>query len=87
MATCFSLASSTSAATRIFMLAGVPAPIVARLNAALTKAMSVESMRERYRRMGMDIVDRGQAEFAAHVRGDYEKWRRVAREETSCWSD
>jgi hypothetical protein len=28
----------------------------------------------------MDIMDMGQAEFTAHVRADYEKWRRVARE-------
>jgi tripartite-type tricarboxylate transporter receptor subunit TctC len=30
--------------------------------------------------MGVEIVDLSPAEFAAYVRADYEKWRRVARE-------
>ena len=30
--------------------------------------------------MGGDVIDMGQAEFAAYVRADYEKWQRVARE-------
>ncbi len=30
--------------------------------------------------MGVDVMDMSQADFAAYVRADYEKWRRVARE-------
>jgi hypothetical protein len=30
--------------------------------------------------MGVEVMDMGQADFAAFVRADYEKWRRVARE-------
>ena len=30
--------------------------------------------------MGVEIMDMGQAEFAAYVRADYDKWRKVARE-------
>lgn len=66
--------------TGIFVPAGVPAPIVARLNEALRKAMANEGVRERYRSMGVDVMDMSQAEFATYVRADYEKWRRVARE-------
>ena len=66
--------------TGIFVPTGTPQPVVEKLSAALRKAMSNESLRERYRGMGVEVMDMGQAEFAAYVRADYEKWRRVARE-------
>jgi len=66
--------------TGIFAPAGVPRDIVNRLGAALRKAMAVESVRERYRGMGVEVMDMGQAEFAAYVRDDFEKWKKVARE-------
>ena len=50
------------------------------MSTALRKAMSVESVRERYRGMGVEVMDMGQAEFAAYVRNDAEKWRKVARD-------
>jgi tripartite-type tricarboxylate transporter receptor subunit TctC len=66
--------------TGVFAPSGVPPQVVQKLGAALRKAMSVESVRERYRSMGVDIMDMDQAAFAAYVRADYEKWRRVARD-------
>jgi tripartite-type tricarboxylate transporter receptor subunit TctC len=47
---------------------------------ALGKALANDAVRERYRSMGVEIIDSSQAEFAAFVRADFEKWRRVARE-------
>jgi tripartite-type tricarboxylate transporter receptor subunit TctC len=66
--------------TGIFGPAGMPAPVVARLHAALKKALAVESVREKYRGMGVEVMDMTQPEFAAYVRTDFEKWRQVARE-------
>ncbi|MEA3191925.1 MAG: putative tricarboxylic transport rane protein [Betaproteobacteria bacterium] len=66
--------------TGIFAPAGLSASTLQKLNAALRKAMSVESVRERYRGMGVQVMDMGQAEFAAYVSADYEKWLKVARE-------
>jgi tripartite-type tricarboxylate transporter receptor subunit TctC len=66
--------------TGIFAPAGTPAPIVEKLAAALRKAMANEPVRERYRAMGVEVMDLGQAEFAAYVRADYQKWLKVARE-------
>jgi len=37
-------------------------------------------VRERYRAMGVEVMDMGQAQFAAYVRADYQKWLKVARE-------
>jgi tripartite-type tricarboxylate transporter receptor subunit TctC len=66
--------------TGIFAPAGVPAPVIARLSASLRKALASPAVRERFGGMGVEIIDMGQAEFAAYVRADYEKWLKVARE-------
>jgi tripartite-type tricarboxylate transporter receptor subunit TctC len=66
--------------TGIFAPAGMPAPVTAKLHAALRKALTVESVRERYRSMGVEVMEMRQEEFAAYVKADYEKWRQVARE-------
>ena len=66
--------------TGIFGPAGLPPAVVARLHSALRKAMSVEAVRERYRSMGVELMDMGQPEFIAYVRADYEKWRALAKE-------
>ncbi|HEX9433241.1 MAG TPA: tripartite tricarboxylate transporter substrate binding protein [Burkholderiales bacterium] len=66
--------------TGIFAPAGTPAPVVEKLAQALRKAMANEAVRERYRAMGVEVMDMGQAEFAALVREDYAKWLKVARE-------
>lgn len=66
--------------TGIFAPAGVPAPVVAKLSQSLKKALASPSVRERFRGMGVDIMDMGQHEFAAYVRADYDKWLKVARE-------
>jgi tripartite-type tricarboxylate transporter receptor subunit TctC len=66
--------------TGIFAPAGTPPAVVEKLGAALRKAMANEAVRERYRAMGVDVMDLGQAQFAAHVRADHAKWLKVARE-------
>ena len=66
--------------TGLFGPAGMPAPVVARLHAALRKALAVDSVREKYRSMGVEVMDMTQPEFAAYVRTDFEKWRKVARD-------
>src|SRR5712671_1403868 len=50
--------------TGIFAPAGTPSPVVDKLVQALRKAMANEAMRERYRAMGVEVMDMGQAEFA-----------------------
>lgn len=66
--------------TGIFGPAGMPQAVVDKLHAALKKALAVESVRERYRGMGVEIMDMTQADFSAYVRTDFEKWRTVARD-------
>jgi tripartite-type tricarboxylate transporter receptor subunit TctC len=66
--------------TGIFAPTGIPPAALDRLSAALRKALSNETVRERYRQMGVELIEMGQPEFAAYVREDFDKWRRVARE-------
>jgi tripartite-type tricarboxylate transporter receptor subunit TctC len=66
--------------TGIFAPAGIPPAALDRLSSSLKKALSNESVRERYRQMGVELIEMSQPEFAAYVREDFDKWRRVARE-------
>jgi len=66
--------------TGIFAPAGTPAAVIAKLSAALRKGLTNATVRERFGGMGVEIMDMGQAEFAAYVRADYDKWLKVARE-------
>jgi len=66
--------------TGIFAPAGTPQAVLSKLSVALGKALANETVRERYRSMGVEIIDSSQVQFAAFVRADLEKWRRVARE-------
>jgi tripartite-type tricarboxylate transporter receptor subunit TctC len=66
--------------TGIFAPAGIPGPVADKLAGALRRALSDATVRERYRSMGVEIMDMSRAEFEAYVRADYEKWRTIARE-------
>ena len=66
--------------TGIFAPASTPPAVVARLHAALRQALQNAGVRERYRAMGADVWEMTQPAFDAYVRGDVEKWRKVARE-------
>jgi tripartite-type tricarboxylate transporter receptor subunit TctC len=66
--------------TGIFAPTGTPKNILERLHGGLRKALAHHAVRERFRGMGVDIMEMGQDEFAAYVRADYDKWLKVARE-------
>ena len=66
--------------TGLFAPAGTPAAITNQLNGALRKALATQAVRERYRQMGVDIMDMSQPQFDAYVRADYRKWQKVARD-------
>ncbi len=66
--------------TGIMGPAGMPPAVVEKLHAALKKATSIESVRERFRSIGGEVMDMAQPEFTAYIRADYEKWRALAKE-------
>ena len=66
--------------TGLFAPAATPASVVETLAAALRKAMANQAVRERFRSMGVEVMDMSRGEFAAYVRADYDKWLKLARE-------
>jgi len=66
--------------TGLFAPAGTPPAVLEKLHAALQKALANETVRARYRSMGVEVMNMSQAEFAAYVRADFEKWRVIARD-------
>ena len=66
--------------TGLFAPAAIPKGTLDKLHAALRKALSSEAVRERFRGMGVEIIELSQPEFATYVGADYAKWLKVARE-------
>jgi tripartite-type tricarboxylate transporter receptor subunit TctC len=59
--------------------AGVPAPIVNRLNAELNRILRTDDMRKRLAADGAEPAGGTPGELAAYIRSDYEKWGAVIR--------
>jgi len=66
--------------TGLFAPAGTPPAVMDRLHAALQKALANETVRTRFRSMGVEVMNMSQAEFATYVQADYQKWLKIAHE-------
>jgi tripartite-type tricarboxylate transporter receptor subunit TctC len=60
--------------------AGLPAPILTRLDGYLRKIVAAPEVREVYAQQGADGVGAGPATFAKVIAADIPKWERVVRE-------
>jgi tripartite-type tricarboxylate transporter receptor subunit TctC len=68
-----------SAWNGIFVPAGVPAPIVAKLNADIAAAVKAPELRARLTAEGGDVVGNSSEEFARFVRNDIAMWAKVVK--------
>lgn len=59
--------------------AGMPAPIVAKLNTEMNKILTSPETRKRFAAEGIELTGGTPAELAAYLRADYEKWGKVAK--------
>lgn len=64
----------------LFAPSGVPAPIVARLVAAVAEVLRNPEVRERFRKAGMPVVEGGQEELRARVAREVPLWQEVIRQ-------
>lgn len=64
----------------VFVPAKTPKEIVMRLNAEIVKTLADPKVREHYAQNGLEPVGNTPEQFAAIVRGDYEKYGRLVRE-------
>jgi tripartite-type tricarboxylate transporter receptor subunit TctC len=62
-----------------FAPAGTPAAIVNALNAETAKAMRLQDLRERLASQGADAVTDTPEQFAAYVKEELAKWKRVVK--------
>jgi tripartite-type tricarboxylate transporter receptor subunit TctC len=75
-----------SAWNAIFAPKGTPAPVLAKLNAAVVKALDDDNVRKRLLELGSDIPQgeaRSQAALAALVKSEIEKWSAVLKPATN----
>jgi len=63
----------------LFAPAGTPAPVVARLNAEVTKILSAPDVKERLQAIGAEPMNATPEQFQAMVKADLEKWARLVR--------
>jgi tripartite-type tricarboxylate transporter receptor subunit TctC len=60
--------------------ARTPAPIVARLNREIVKVLAMPDVKEKFASVGADPVGNTPEEFAAVIRADVAKWKRIVQE-------
>jgi tripartite-type tricarboxylate transporter receptor subunit TctC len=63
----------------ILVKSGTPAPVVARLNAAIDKAIKTEKVREAFAKLGVDPGGGSPEAFGALVRSETVRWTKVIR--------
>ena len=68
-----------SAWNGVFVPAGVPAPILARLNADIAAAVKAPELRARLTAEGGDVVGNSSEEFARFIRDEIAIWAKVVK--------
>ena len=63
----------------VLVAAATPKDIVAKLHAALVKALQAPETKERLAAQGADVVSSTPEEFAAFIQTEYEKWGKVIK--------
>ena len=64
----------------LFAPAGIPAPIVDKLNAGMNAVLRQPDMIERLKQLNVESRENTPEEFRAFVAAEIEKWRGVVRE-------
>ncbi len=57
--------------------AGMPAPIVARLEAAIAKALATPEIREQFATLSLDPAPMSAQDYAAFLREEIQRWRKI----------
>jgi len=60
--------------------AGIPAPIVARMNAELAKVLKIPAVQERLSQMGVQVASSSPDDFGKFIRNEVDRWGKVVRE-------
>ena len=60
--------------------AGIPKPIVAKINADMVKALNMPDFRQRLDQQGVNASPTSPAEFAAFIKTETTKWAKVVKD-------
>ena len=60
--------------------AGTPAPIIAKLNAAIVKILSTDEVREQFAKQGVEPSPTTPQAFGEYIRQEQSRWKQVARQ-------
>ncbi len=63
----------------VLVAAATPKDIVAKLHAALVKALQAPETKERLAAQGAEVVSSTPEEFAAFIQTEYEKWGKIIK--------
>jgi len=64
----------------VFAPAGTPAPVIAKIHAAINKVLAEPEIREKLGRQGLEVQPMTRAEFAATIQSDLPKWAKVIKQ-------
>jgi tripartite-type tricarboxylate transporter receptor subunit TctC len=64
----------------VMVPAGTPKPVTARLNAEIRAIVALPDVKERYAAQGMEAQTRSPEAFAAYVRAEVLRWRKLLKE-------
>ncbi len=64
----------------VFVAAGTPADVIARLNAELVKALSMPDLKKRLLDNGIGALSNTPEQFAAYIRAETAKWAKVIKD-------
>jgi tripartite-type tricarboxylate transporter receptor subunit TctC len=61
----------------VYMPAGTPQPIVAKINAALIEAMKLPDVKARFAAIGAEPIGSTREQVAAHLDNEMNKWGKI----------
>ncbi len=64
----------------VFTPAGLPAPVLQKINDTLTRALAAPEFREQFNAQGVELMQSTPAAFAGYVRNELARWTRVLKE-------
>ena len=60
--------------------AGLPEPIVTRLNTELVRILQLPDVKERFANLGVDTITSTPAEFSSHIKSEYAKYAKLIKD-------
>jgi tripartite-type tricarboxylate transporter receptor subunit TctC len=64
----------------VLTVAGTPRDFVNRLNTEMVRILTSAEVKERFSKLGVDVVAGSPEQFASFLKGEVDRWAKVIRE-------